>query len=160
MTSGKEIEFLRTYKNFIYTFNMLDRNIGYCLRYCSKRALQKNPEKWISASFDSKIRKVIILAKSFDLDTVFSEWHSNVEKCRYLRNIVAHGHWEWLDYLEKPIHYHAPEIKNGKGSFTVDEFQEKLIFLQDVGESFREIRKSLELACEKLVQPDAANNSA
>ena len=149
MNSEHEIDFLRTYKDFIYFFNMLECNIGYSLRYCTERTKNKNPGKWLDASFDSKIKKVVKLVNAHKLETVFHDWLSDVEKCRHLRNIVAHGHWEWRENLERPILYHALDIPKGQGSFTVEEFQLKLRFLQDVGTSFNKIRAQLEAACHR-----------
>lgn len=152
MNTENEIDFLRTYKDFIYFFNMLERNLGYSLRFCAQATGHETPEKWHSASFEKKIKKVMALAKSNDLGKSFDDWHAKVQKCRHLRNIIAHGEWEWKEWLEKPIHYHAPDFPDGKGSFTTNEFVEKLNFLKEVLESFQELRTPLEQA-----QQDAAD---
>ncbi|MCH6258400.1 hypothetical protein MLD52_17705 [Puniceicoccaceae bacterium K14] len=153
MNTEGEIEFLRTYKDFIYHFNMLDRNIGYSLRYCSSKKGDPNPQKWHSKTFDSKVKKVIYLAKEYDVYDIFSDWHAQVQDCRYLRNTLSHGSWEWKWPLPKPIHFHAPEIKDGKGQFTTKEFREKFIYLKCVAETFGTIRTQLETAVEKAAKP-------
>ena len=111
MNTENEIIFLRTYKDFIYYFNMLERNIGYCLRYCLKQSCNENPDKWLSVSFNSKVKKILSLAKEVGVEDKFSEWSSDINTCRHLRNIISHGNWEWIAFLEKPIQYHAPEIE-------------------------------------------------
>ena len=152
MDTENEIIFLRTYKDFIYYFNMLERNIGYCLRYCMKSRGNVNSGKWLSASFDSKVKRILRLAKESGVDDKFSAWSSDIEECRHLRNIVTHGNWEWREFLDKPILFHAPEIEEGKGQFTNDEFKSKLTFLIKVSDTFRKIRTPLEAACEKQAQ--------
>jgi len=89
------------------------------------------------------------LATVVGVESTFSSWNSDIQTCRQLRNIITHGNWEWHQFLDKPIQYHAPEIENNKGEFTVEEFSAQLIFLQEVSDTFREIRKILEIACEK-----------
>ncbi len=148
MKTENEIDFLRTYKDFIYYFNMLERNIGYCLRSCLKSQSMK-PEKWLKVSFDSKIKRILKLAKEVGVDDKFSVWSSDINECRHLRNIVTHGEWEWREHLDKQILYHAPEINNAQGEFTVAEFESKLTFLKAVFETFMKIRAPLESACEK-----------
>ncbi|MDT8389282.1 MAG: hypothetical protein RRC34_02100 [Lentisphaeria bacterium] len=146
MNTEGEIEFLRAYKDFVYYFNMLERNIGYCLRFCSGKEGNQNPEKWHSANFDAKVKKVIALAKKYGVYEAFTGWHREIKKCRHLRNIVSHGSWEWKWWLPKPIFFHAPEFEDGKGEFTVEEFQERLSHLRNVPDVFRAIRSRLESA--------------
>jgi hypothetical protein len=152
MNTENEIIFLRTYKDFIYYFNMLERNIRYCLRYCLKQSCNENPDKWLSVSFNSKVKKILSLAKEVGVEDKFSEWSSDINTCRHLRNIISHGNWEWKAFLEKPIQYHAPEIENGQGEFTTAEFKSKLTFLIKVSETFSEIRTPLEIECQKKAQ--------
>ncbi len=144
MNTEEEISFLRAYKDFIYYFNMLERNIGYCLRYCLSKNGNRNPEKWLSASFDSKLKKVMALAKQHGVSEAFSDWHTEIQACRHLRNIISHGSWEWKGWLPEPIYFHAPEIENGEGQFTTEEFQHKLVYLKDVAKKFGTIRTILE----------------
>ena len=153
MNKDNEIGFLRTYKDFIYYFNMLERNIGYCLRHCLNLLNNMKTDKWLNVSFDSKIKRILSLAKEVGIDDKFSAWSSNINDCRHLRNIVTHGEWEWRGFSDKPIQFHAPEISNGKGEFTVAEFEAKLTFLKNVSDTFREIRTPLEIACQKYAQP-------
>lgn len=148
MKKDNEIDFLRTYKNFIYYFNMLERNIGYCLRYCLKPH-NMNSDKWIYVSFDSKIKRILSLAKKVGVDDKFSQWKLDINECRHLRNIVTHGRWEWREFSNKPIQFNAPEINNGKGEFTNTEFESKLTFLKAVSHTFSEIRALLEIAYQK-----------
>lgn len=158
MSSKGEITFLRTYKDYICQFNMLERNIGYCLRYSLKRKGNATQEKWLSASFDSKVKRIIALAEELKLQGVFHPWHQEVKTIRVFRNIISHGDCDWQDWLPKPIRFHAPEIKNGECELTIEEFKQKLHQLQNVSNVFSEIRKSLELAIEKNTQEDTGSN--
>ncbi len=152
INTENEIIFLRTYKDFIYYFNMLEHNVGYCLRNCMKLRGNIHPDRWLSVSFDSKVKRICKLAKEYGIDDKFSAWSSDIEECRHLRNIIAHGSWEWKEFLDKPIQFHAPEIESGRGQFTNDEFRSKLTFLKKVSETFRKIRTLLETACQKYTQ--------
>ena len=152
MNTENEITFLRTYKDFIYYFNMLERNIGYCLRYCMTAFGTMNPDRWLSASFDSKVKRLLALAQETGVADTFSAWSSDLDDCRHLRNVVAHGNWEWMEFLDAPIQYHAPEIEDAKGGFTNEEFQSKLTVLIGVSETFQKTRAQLEAACEKQAQ--------
>lgn len=156
MSTDDEITFLRTYKDFIYYFNMLDRNIGFCLRRCMTLRGTRNAERWLSVSFDSKVKQLLRLAKECGVADAFASWSSDLEKCRHLRNIVAHGNWEWHEFIDKPIQYHAPEIDDGEGSFTNDEFTARLIFLIGVSETFQKARTLVEAACDKMAHHQAA----
>jgi hypothetical protein len=156
MNTENEIIFLRTYKDFIYYFNMLERNIGYCLRRCMGLRGSRNADRWLSASFDSKVKRLLRLAKDCGVADAFSAWRTDLDECRHLRNIVAHGNWEWKGFLDRPIHYHAPEVEDGKGSFTNDEFKSRLTFLIEVSETFRKTRTQVEAACERQAQHRAA----
>ncbi|WP_269527235.1 hypothetical protein [Coraliomargarita parva] len=155
MNTKGEIEFLRTYKDFIYHFNLLDRNMGYCLRYCLQRNGNESPEKWLSQSFDSKRKRILGLADEHDLNETFSEWNSRLEGIRHFRNIISHGAWEWKRWLSEPIHYHAPEIENGKGTLSLDAFEDKFFELKKCADEFSDIRTSLEISVEKMTQQPA-----
>lgn len=65
MAEESEIVFLRTYKDFIYAFNMLDRNMAYFLRHCLKgKSKDRVGNKWLKVSFDQKSKKIQKIAKS------------------------------------------------------------------------------------------------
>ena len=159
MSREDEIDFLRAYKDFIFYFNMLERNIGYCLSICLKRKGNGCSEKWLTASFDMKVKRLMILAKELELHEKFETWHLRVRRIRHLRNIVSHGQWEWKDWLSEPIYFHAPEIENGKGKFTIQEFRGKLSELLEISEVFSDIRTLLERASEKKTQQVAGGDA-
>jgi hypothetical protein len=130
MTEHKEIVFLRTYKDFIYKFNMLDRNMAYFLRDCM-RSVQGNSstDKWHKVTFDQKLKKLLSIANKSIPERQYKILSQKLEECRLLRNVVVHGHWEWREFLDEPILYHTPEPFNQEGSLTVKAFQDKLSFL-------------------------------
>ena len=156
MNTEGEIEFLRTYKDFIYHFNMLDRNVGYCLCYCLQREGNESPEKWLYQSFDSKRKRILSLANENELSEEFNEWDSQVEKIRHFRNIISHGAWDWNWWLPDPIHYHAPEIENGKGALSLTAFKQKFNELKNCAYEFSDIRTSLEISIAQKTQPVAS----
>ena len=145
MTEDPEIVFLRAYKDFIYSFNMLDRNMAYCLCICSKNGKEnKSIWKWHKVTFDQKLKKLLSIAKKNVSDKQYNILSQKLEECRRLRNIVVHGHWEWREHLDEPIHYYAPEPFEQKGSLTVKTFQDKLSFLEEACRFFRDLRPSIE----------------
>ena len=148
MNDEGEIEFLRTYKDFIYYFNMLERNVGCFLRNCSRIEGIKNPDKLLSVSFNSKVKRVISLADKYGLHASFYDWYVQVEGCRRMRNIISHGQWEWHWWKTEPIYFHAPDIEHGEGTFTPEEFREKLVYLKNVSKIFHKISRSLAVAVE------------
>jgi len=153
MTKNSEITFLRTYKDSIYYFNILDRNMGYCLRWCMRSGRNNRvSEKWLKLTFDQKFKKILLLAKKASSEAAFEVWSQKMEECRRMRNIIVHGHWEWKDFLERPIHYHAPEPFNQEGNFTVEEFQDQLSLLHEASELFSKLRTVLEEAADQEAQ--------
>jgi hypothetical protein len=145
MTKNSEITFLRTYKDLIYYFNMLDRNMGYCLQLCMRSGRNSRASgKWLKLTFDQKLKKILLLAKQASSESVFEVWSQKMEECRRMRNIIVHGHWEWKDFLERPIHYDASQPFNQEGSLTVEEFQDQLSLLHEASELFSKLRPVLE----------------
>ena len=145
MIEDSEIVFLRTYKDFIYYFNMLESNMAYCLRYCFRVKQENNSvEKWHKASFDQKLKKISMIAKKNIPKEQYETLFQKLGECRQLRNVVVHGHWEWKDFLDEPIHYHAPEPFNKNGSLTVKAFQEHLSFLKETFQFFMDLRPAIE----------------
>jgi hypothetical protein len=156
MTKDSEITFLRAYKDSIYFFNMLDRNMGYCLRWCMRSGRNNHAsKKWLEVTFNQKFKKIQFLAKEASSEALFEEWSQKMEECRRMRNIIVHGHWEWKDFLERPIHYHAPEPFNQEGSFTVEEFQDQLSLLHETSKMFSKLRPVLEKIADQETQPGA-----
>jgi hypothetical protein len=155
MTKDSEIMFLRAYKDFIYYFNMLDRNMGYCLRWCMCSGQNnRTSQNWLEVTFSRKFKKILFLAKEASSETLFDSWTRKMEACRRMRNIIVHGHWEWKNFLDRPIHYHAPEPFNQEGSFTVEEFQDQLSLLLETSELFSRLRPVLEKVADQEAQPD------
>ena len=152
-----ELHFLRTYKEFIFVFNMFERNIGYCLRHCVQN---RNPKKWLEVSFDAKVKKLMLLVASVNLTEKFSGLHEDLEKCRRLRNVLVHGEWRWKENQPKPIHYHCPEIENEEGYISNSEFDTRLVFLKSVFDNFDRLRDQLEQEIEKTPNKSAHTTPA
>ena len=146
MDTEGELTFLRMYKEFIYHFNMLDRNMGYWLIFCMRSRDKTNTDRCLLVPFQSKVKGVLNLAEEAGIDDQFSPLRSDLEECRHVRSIITHDNWEWSAARDKPIRFHAPDIAHGKGEFTNDEFKSKLMFLIRVPETFKKLRAPLEAA--------------
>jgi hypothetical protein len=124
---------------------MLDRNMAYCLRYINRQSPENsNFEKWLKMTFDQKFKKLFSIAKDKIHQKKLNEFSKRMEACRNWRNVVVHAEWDWKEWLSPPIHYHAPEPFNQKGSLSVKEFQDKLFYLNETAEFFRALRPFLE----------------
>lgn len=145
MAEESEIVFLRTYKNFIYTFNLLERNMAYFLHHCLKGKCKAGGGNiWLKVTFDQKSKKIQKIAKGIVSETIYDNFSGKIEKCRHMRNAIVHGNWEWKSFLSSPIHYHAPEPFNEKGSLNVEEFKDQLRYLEGTVELFRDLRAIIE----------------
>jgi len=145
MAEASEIVFLRTYKDFIYSFNLLDRNMAYFLHYCLKgKAKYIIGNNWLKVTFDRKSKKILKIAEGIVSETIYDDFANKIEKCRHMRNAIVHGTWEWKGFLSLPIHYHVPEPFNEKGSLSAEEFQEQLHYLEGTMELFMDLRSIIE----------------
>lgn len=122
-TTDGEVGFLRRYKEAIYYFNMLDRNMAYCIRAARQRAGTESAVRKIHAqSFDTKLGKINSIIKAKDRVADYHDFSELAEQCRLLRNRLVHGHWEFKDWLKKPIHFHVPSPLEESGALTHEEF--------------------------------------
>jgi hypothetical protein len=152
LAENTEITFLKTYKDFIFNFNMLDANIAYCLRTCNRQSQDNSFEKWFKMTFDKKLKKLLNIAKGKIPQKEFNEFSNRMEKCRKWRNLVVHASWEWKGSFDSPIYYCAREPFNQEGDLSVQEFQDKLFFLDKTAKLFSELRPQLQYGEENISQ--------
>jgi hypothetical protein len=152
MTSNEEIElFLSKFvRDYIFHFNMLERNIAYSLRHVNKQGSESTSiESLLALSFCKKISKLKNIISKQSLDREFSEWLEAIDHCRTMRNRLVHGHWEAVWHLDKPIRFDACQIKSGdqsrvEGNYTIESLSEEFIELKKVAEDFSKLRSKYE----------------
>lgn len=137
-----EIQFLRTYKDYIYLFNMLERNIVYCLWHANRGS---DVDRFSKYSFDEKARRLERLVKANGLEEPFGGWLASVERCRKTRNRIVHGSWEFRQWLDKPIRFHIPAPVEEQGELSMGEFVEELEALKKTANEFSRLRRQYEL---------------
>lgn len=141
-----ELRYLRAYQGFIYQFNMLDRNIAYCLASARKRPDESATiERFLSFSFDQKVKKLKALVGRSGIELPFQEFFSIVEHCRIMRNKIVHGNWEFGDFLDGPIRFHIPAPVAERGSYTLDSFERELEQFKAAIRVFFELREKHDL---------------
>ncbi len=152
MTSNEEIElFLSKFvRDYIFHFNMLERNIAYSLRHVNKQdSGSTSIESFLALSFCKKISKLKNIISKQSLDHEFCEWLEAIDHCRTMRNLLVHGHWEVMWHLNKPIRFDACQIKSSKqsrvvGNYTIESLSEKLFELKKAVEDFSKLRSKYE----------------
>lgn len=141
-----ELQFLRTFKDYIYYFNMLERNIVYCLSHATKGDdYSSKVDKISSFSFDKKRRRLKNLIKRNEIENVFAKWFESVEYCQSMRNKIVHGHWEFNSFLKAPIQFDISAPTKKKGAYTMGEFIKEFEKLKKVTEDFSQIRSKYEI---------------
>jgi hypothetical protein len=123
VSDSPEIIFLRGYKDAIMHFNMLDRNLAYCLQWASTYAgIEVDLLAVLSYSFDKKVKKIVCLIKTRGRKSEYAEFLRLAEQCRTQRNRLVHGHWEFVPRLPKPIRFQVPAPFEEEGYMTQNEF--------------------------------------
>ena len=138
-----ELLFLRSYRDAIMYFNMLDRNLAYCLRWAAESAGRSASLSVILAlPFDRKLKKVVALIRRKKRKSEYAEFLSLAEECRKMRNKLVHGHWEFVPRLEQPIRFHVPAPFEEKGGVTQEEFSGLAASFGRANSLFRKLRAS------------------
>lgn len=99
--------------------------------------------------FCEKIKTIKKIVADKSLNKQFKSWLKSIDHCRKLRNLIVHGHWEVMWFIEKPIRYDATNMNiadksKAEGDFTVEEFLNEIERLIDVANDFRELRTKYE----------------
>ena len=124
-------------------FNMLDRNLAYCLRWASASDGRNADLSVILAlSFDRKLKKVVALIRKKKRKAEYAEFLSLAEECRKTRNRLVHGHWEFVSRLERPIRFHLPAPVEEDGGVTQSEFSALAATFGRANSLFRKLRAS------------------
>ena len=131
--------FAKGVRDYIFRFNMLERNIAYSLSFVKALCGEMVPIKELLAlPFNKKISRLKQVVQQRSLDDAFSEWFDSVDHCRKMRNRIVHGHWEILPFLKEPIRFDASLM--GKGSFSVEEFMDEMGRLEGVIHDFSSLQ--------------------
>jgi hypothetical protein len=141
-----ELQFLRTFKDYIYYFNMLERNVVYCLSYAIHGGdYNSKVDKFSRLSFDEKVRRLKVLIKKNEIENIFSKWFESIEYLRKKRNTLVHGQWDFRWWIEKPILFDIPAPMKEKGELTIDEFKKEFEVLKKVNQDFCDLREKYEI---------------
>lgn len=145
MSTREEIkrEFGAAAVDFLKRFNMLERNIGYSIRWM-KRSFGPDG-KDIESTFQGKLVQFKALISQRSLEPDFREWFAAVEHCRLLRNILVHGDWDLMPSFDQPIRFDTqqpgqPESQRKYGEFTMQEFREQLASIERVSDELERLR--------------------
>ena len=152
MISQEELDqiFSKAVRDYIFHFNMLERNMGYSLNYISRLFDEYKNHKILSElPFCDKIKTIKKIVSDKSLTDQFESWFVAVDHCRKLRNFIVHGRCEVRWHIDKPIRFDSTNMNvtdksEAMGSFTVDEFLQELQFLKNVAENFNNLRKTYE----------------
>jgi hypothetical protein len=150
--SPEELEeiFSKTIRDYIFHFNMLERNMGYSLDHVAHRFDEYKKNKQLSElPFCEKIKTIKKIVSGKSLNKQFEHWFQSIDHCRKLRNFIVHGHWETKWFLEKQIHFDSTNMNvadksQAKGNFTVEEFTQELKYLKVIANEFSGLRTKYE----------------
>lgn len=97
----------------VRNFNLLELNIGLCLRYLENPSAPNASHKFLNkAGMPQAIKRLKKLLDECELvpDTIeFDEWMVRTEKIRALRNYYVHAIWEYLPLRkEAPLGFRIP----------------------------------------------------
>ena len=140
-----EVSFLRAYKDYIFRFNMLERNVAYALVHANPGPISEADYlRYHSMPFAEKLRRFAIFAEPIAARADVAEWLPLMQDCRSMRNRLVHGHWEFLWHLAEPIRYHVPAPEDEKGAFTLEAFLAELDKLNRAHNVLATVRQAIE----------------
>ena len=139
-----EQQFTTAVTDYLRCFNMLERNIGYSVRWMKRSVGEVDGA--IESTFHGKLSQFKALISQRSLEPFFAEWFATVDSCRSLRNNIVHGDWEIVPHLDKPIRFDTQqpgqsEAQLDQGCFTLQEFLKQLTGLVEVSDTFSKPRK-------------------
>lgn len=128
-------------------FNMLDRNMAYCLRQASSNSEHAVSLKSVfSFAYDKKLKKIQTLIRERKRESEYSDFLNSAHQCRSLRNKLVHGHWEFVPCRHKPIRFEVPAPYEEQGYLTQDEFSAQGDFLQHTNSMFVQLQRKFPIA--------------
>jgi hypothetical protein len=139
-TENLERCFAKGVRDYIFRFNMLERNIAYSLSFVKAQCGEMVAIKDLLAlPFNEKISRLKEVVHQRSLGDAFSDWFDSVDHCRIMRNRIVHGHWELSPFQQEPIRFDASIM--GKGNFTVKKFMNEIGRLEEVVDYFSHLQK-------------------
>jgi hypothetical protein len=141
-----ELAFLRAFKDAIMSFNRLDRNLGYFIRYMEEReGRNRDLLKILSHSFDTKLKRVRTLIERSDLSQRYQGFLEMAESCRQLRNRLVHGDWRLIEHRREAVRYSVPAPLAENGELSLEQFQEQVALLDRANSVFLSLQKQYPL---------------
>ena len=149
-----EHEFAMAFARYVNLFNMLERNIGLCIRYKQVQPEFRATAKQLdNLSFNGKLERLttIVDQNGFDISKKglkkdYARWLQLMDKSREARNLYVHGDWYVCVEAKQPIQF-TPlrwverENEDRTERMTMDEFLARMKELDHVSEQFHLLRQ-------------------
>jgi hypothetical protein len=149
-----EHEFSTAFANFINQYNLLELNIGLCIRSQMVRSEYRVTDKQLDTlSFHGKLERLTKLVdqNSFmiskkGLGKEYHAWLLSMNQMRTMRNSYIHGYWDVYPSVERPIRFkpmlwEEPKARNCYQEMTLLEFLEQMTEFNLTFKEFFRIRK-------------------
>jgi hypothetical protein len=88
---------------YLNTFNIIELNVGLCIRYLSGLDIQNMDNKISKMSCESKIEYLLKLTSSDDDKKDIYTWCQKAHEKRHERNMYMHGQWRFIPHLEENV---------------------------------------------------------
>lgn len=147
-------EFTAAFANFINQFNLLEINIGLCLRLSpTNPELRATNKQLDSLPFHGKLELLTMLVdqnafvtSKKGLRKEYHAWLLSMNQMRAARNSYIHGYWDVYPSVERPIRF-RPMVwetageRNGAEDMTLLEFLEQMEGFNQTFKQFFDIRR-------------------
>jgi len=133
-------------------FNLLELNLGLCIRHIENPGLVEQRHSWLAKSsiqekinlFTRLVREKALAKDEQELD----RWYNEVSSARCLRNYYVHGTWEYLPWRkEAPVGFRIAPWRSEqiRGSslhtMTLEQLEADATAVQSVFETFARLRR-------------------
>jgi hypothetical protein len=142
MKVSLELAFLRGFKDAIMSFNRLDRNLAYFIRFAIEaEGRNRDLLKVLSYSYDKKLKLVRSITRKDGLTQQYDGFIEMADSCRHLRNRLVHGDWRLLEDRHEAVLYSVPAPLEESGMLTIEQFQEQVEKIDRANSLFLRLQK-------------------
>lgn len=151
-------EFATAFANFINLYNLLEINIGLCLRLSpTNPELRATNKQLDSLSFHGKLQRLTKLVdqqafatRKKGLRNEYHSWLQVMDETRTARNRYIHGYWDVYPAVERsvrfrPMAWEESETKRCTEEMTLPEFLEQMKELSQTFDKFMHIRRKFDI---------------
>jgi len=97
--------------DYLNTFNLLELNVGLCVRFLSSLDTEDANKKLEKMSFEKKLEQLLDLTAS-ENGSEIHKWCEEAHAKRHERNMYMHGQWEFFPHLDESVEFSiAPWVK-------------------------------------------------